>query len=238
VRRPIDTRPWWGSPWVRVSAGVGAVVLLFYVVFVPTSLLYLSIGSLDCLGSRCGVATSLSVTAGGVALLAGLSTVALLFMISARPRRWFVFASLGGLILVALAFPAQIWASMTLSEGRALTSEAMQLAFAVDSVVQDAVVSTTGLSIWQGSEIWGPDIFVTPCAHDDREFFAGVRLHFGPGAGLDEITRREIHRAIGQSTVRQMLIPEAIDLSPSWSMDGSDQLLTVTSSCQPLPQGE
>jgi hypothetical protein len=216
---------------------VGAVVLLFYVAFVPTSMLYLSIGSLDCLGPRCGVATSLAVTAGGVALLAGLSTVALLLMTSARPRRWFVFASLGGLSLVALALPAQIWANLTLSDGRAVTDNAMQLAFNIDSVTQDAVVSATGLTIWQGGDMWGPDIFVASCEGNDQGFVATARMHFGPGAGVDENARREIELAIEQSSARQMLIPESIELSPSWSRDGPEQSLTVTSSCQPLPPG-
>lgn len=230
--------PWWGARWVRISSGIIAAGLLLYLALVPTSLFYLSIGSLDCLGPRCSTATTLAVAGGALALVGGLTTVVVLIVFVVRPRRWGLLGSLCGLVLVALAFPMQVWANLTLSDGRALTSEAMQLAFDVDSVTQDAVVSATGLSIWQGGDVWGPDISVSPCEGNDQGFVATARLHFGPGAGVDENARREIELALEQSSARQMLIPESIELSPSWAQDGQEQSLTVTSSCQPLPPGE
>ena len=235
---PTSARPWWGAPWFRIGSGIVSAGLLIYLAFVPTSILYLSIGSLECLGPRCSAATTLALAGGALAVVAGLATVVVLIVFVVRPRRWALLGSLCGLVLVALAFPVQVWANLTLSDGRALTDTAMQLAFDVDSVTQDAVVSVTGLSIWQGGDVWGPDISVASCEGNDQGFVATARMHFGPGAGVDENARGKIELAIEQSSVRKMLIPESIELSPSWSRDGQEQSLTVISSCQPLPSGE
>jgi hypothetical protein len=39
------------------------------------------------------------------------------------------------------------------------------------------------------------------------------------------------------STTAHMLLPDA-SLTTEWSQDGSRWVLTVTSSCQPIPEGE
>lgn len=233
-----EAAAWWRAAWVRIVAAILAVATLLYGVLVPAALAYLAIGSAECLGPLCARADQVVLVAGVVGVVASLAGAVLLIWTAARPRVWSLSGSIACLLILPFALVAQVWAASVLVEGRAHANDALQLGYSIDSVVQEAVMTSTGLSPWNDASVLGPDISVAPCSDLDEGFVALVTLHFGPGAGIDAGDRERIATAIHKSTTRRMLIPDSLSLVSNWSNNGEEQTLTVRSSCQPLPQGE
>lgn len=235
--RPASPRPRWAAPWLRVVAAVVALGLLLYL-FVPAALTYLAVGSRECLGPECAFAERVAVIFGVVSIVLALAGIVLLVVFAMRAR---VALLLPAVICIALQVPmvmSQAWATRTLSEGRAVSGEAMQVAFAVDEVTQDAVVRAVNLSVWDGAGIWGPDVFVEPCPESGSDFVAGTRLYFGPSSGVDAPAREAVIAAVLDSSLREIVVPPSVEISADWAPSGEDWILTVTSACLPLPTGE
>lgn len=235
--RPAAARPRTAAPWLRVAAVVVALGLFLYLL-VPAALMYLAVGSLECLGPDCLLAERVAVIGGIVSIVLALVGIVLLLVFAMRAR---VTVLLSGLIVIALQVPmvmSQAWATRTLSEGRAVSADAMQLAYSVDEVTQDAVVRAVNLSVWNGAGIWGPEVFAAPCPASSSDFVAGTRLHFGPSSGIDASARELITAAIQDSSLREIVIPPFVTISADWTPSGQNWSLTVTSECRPLPVGD
>lgn len=221
----------------RVIAGLGAVVVLGYTGLVPSIVLFASIGSWECLGANCDAAQTALVAGSAAGYLGGLSAVVLLTLYAFRPRRWTLIVALIAILVSALALVLQVWGASTVSSGRDAGAEAMQVAFDVDQVMQQAVADTTGMSVWSTSGVTGPDVRVSVCPDDPTAFQAISSLTFDVEANLPAEDRDAITQAVEVSTTALMLLPDA-SLTTEWSQDGSRWVLTVTSSCQPIPEGE
>jgi hypothetical protein len=228
--------PWFTAAWLRVVAVIVAGGLLLYL-GVPSALTYLSIGS-PCLGPACTLAERTALGLGGAAILLGLVSIVLLIIFAIRPRAWSILVAITCIALQVPMVLGQTWATRTLSDGRALSNEAMQLAFAIDDLTQNAVAQAVNLSVWNSPGVWGPDTFVDACPTSAEEFIAGTRLYFGPSSGVDGPARDAILAEVEDSTVRAILLPPSVQVSASWGSRGDDWELTVESECQPLPIGK
>lgn len=221
----------------RVIAGLGAVLALGYTALVPSIVFFASIGSWECLGTNCDSAQAAIVGGTLIGYLAGLTTAALLVVLAFRPRRGVLIAAAVAVALAALALVVQVWGVATVTSGRDTGAAAMQVAFDVDQVAQQAVADTTGMSVWSTAGVTGPDIRVDVCPSDADQFVAMASLTFDTVAGLTEGDRDAISQGVVDSTTALMLLP-GVDLTPAWTQDGSRWILTVTSSCQPVPEEE
>ncbi len=221
----------------RVIAGLGAVVVLGYTGLVPSIVFFASIGSWECLGANCDAAQGALVVGTAAGYLGGLSAAVLLTLYAFRPRRWTLVVALAAVLVSALALLLQVWGVSTISSGRDAGAQAMQAAFDVDQVMQQAVADTTGMSVWSTSGVTGPDVRVSVCPDDPTAFQAISSLNFDVEANLPAEDRDAITEAVAVSTTALMLLPDA-SLTTQWSQDGSRWVLTVTSSCQPIPEGE
>lgn len=230
--------PWFYSLWFRVVVVVVAIGAAVYVVVVPPALVFLAIGSIECLGQSCAPAETVTLVFGALALVIGITSVVCLVFFAVRPRGRRLLIGVVGLALLPVFFAGQVWGTSTLSEGRAVTDAAMQLAFAIDNVAQDAIARATGLSVWDIPDVLGPDITVALCPTSSDSYVASVQLTFERSSGIDEATRGEIIDALEQSTLRTMLIPASVEIMNTWTPSGEDWTLTLESNCQPLPTGE
>lgn len=231
-----SARPWFAHTWARGLAVLVGVVTLLYLV-VPIALTYLAIGSIECLGPRCTVAERVAVASGAVSIVVGLGVATLSVIIAFRPRGRTVVAAAVGLGILPLLLVTQAWGTRTLSEGRSVTDEAMQVAFGVDQVMQDAVFGATGMTVWTSPGVLGPDINVEACPVSTDEFVAFSRMYFGPEVGLSPEDRAAIDSAVTTSTSRTMALPGDIKLSTMWDVSGDEVVLTVKTNCQVLPAG-
>lgn len=228
--------PWLTSGWFRVLAGVAALLVGGYALLVPTSLLFLSIGSLDCLGPECTTAQGAALAAGLVGVVAGVITCVLLIVLIIRARTTLLIASLVGLMVLPVALLAQAWGLRALSDGRSRYGEALQLSFDIDRAMQEVLVEVTGSSALQQPGINGPQMAVTDCEYAGGPGFqASSSLDITPAAGIDGAARSALEATFRQSRERMIMIPADIELAQDWQEVGSDQRWTVTASCQPLP---
>ncbi len=220
----------------RVLTAVGAVAALGYTVLVPSLVFFASIGSWECLGSRCD-AGNVALIVGMVAgYAAGLSAVVLLTVLSLRPRRGTFIASLTALLLAALAFVVQIWGASTVSSGGRAGAEAMQSAVVVDQILQQAFADTTGMSVWSTPGVTGPDVRVVLCPDDPERFQAMSSLTFDVVTGLPKEVREAIVHEVEVSTTALQLLPD-VDLRAIWTRDHSRWVLTVSASCTAITEG-
>ena len=230
--------PWFYALWFRVVVVVVAIGAAVYVIVVPAALVFLAIGSIECLGQSCAPAQTMTLIFGALALVIGIATVVLLIVFAIRPRGRRLLIGVVGLALLPVLLTGQVWGTSTLSEGRAVTDAAMQLAFAIDNVAQDAIARATGLSVWDIPDVLGPGITVALCPTSSDSYVASVQLTFEGSSGIDEVTRGEIVDALEQSMLRTMLIPASVEIVSTWTPSGEDWTLTLESNCQPLPTGE
>lgn len=227
---------WLQAPWCRVLAIVIAVLVLGYALLVPTSLLYLAIGSIECLGPGCATANGAAVAGGVVGLLIGIATAALLIVLAARPRTALLIAALIGLILLPVALLGQAWGVRTLSDGRSIASEASQLGFAIDTSMQEVLVSVTGANSMQQPGILGPEQGLIECeGADGPGYQATSRLTFTPGSSIGAAERDALASEFTASRGRMILIPASIELQQEFAQADDGWSWTVTSGCQPLP---
>lgn len=223
------------SPVGRAFAAIGAVLALGYTAVVPSVVLFASIGSWECLGASCGVGQTALLVGTGAGYLAGLTAVVLLAVLAFRPRRGILVAALVAIVTAALALVLQIWGVATVASGRDAGATAMQLAFTVDQVAQQAVADTTDMSVWSTPGLTGPDVHLGLCPDADDQFVAISSLTFDVESGLTDADRAVITQAITDSTTALMLMP-GVGLSTDWTQDGSRWILTATSACQPIPE--
>jgi len=223
------------SPVGRAFAAIGAVLALGYTAVVPSIVFFASIGSWECLGANCDSAQTAIVVGTALGYLAGLTAVVLLVVLAFRPRRGVLVAAVLAIVLAALALVVQIWGVATVTSGRDRGAAAMQVAFDVDQVAQQAVADTTGMSVWSTAGVTGPDVRVDVCPSDADQFVAMASLTFDTVAGLTEGDRDAISQGVVDSTTALMLLP-SVDVTSAWTQDGSRWILTVTSSCQPVPE--
>jgi len=233
--RPV---PWFYALWFRVMVMIVVLGAALCVLLVPAALVFLAVGSIECLGPSCAPAQTGTLVFGALAVAIGIAAIALLIAFAIRPTGRRLLIGLVGLAVLPFLIAGQVWGTSTLSKGRAVTDAAMQLAFAIDDVAQDAVVRATDASVWDSPGIRGPDTTVRLCSTNNAAYVASVQFHFGPSSGIDEVARGEILKALEQSTLNPMLIPTSVDLSSTWTSSGGDWSLTVESDCQPLPTGE
>lgn len=219
----------------RVVAGLGAALALGYTALVPSIVFFASIGSWECLGTNCDPAQAAIVGGTVIGYLAGLTAVVLLVVLVFRPRRGVLVAAVLAIVLAALALVVQVWGVATVTSGRDRGAAAMQVAFDVDQVVQQAVADITGMSVWSTSGVTGPDVRVDVCPSDTSQFVAMSSLTFDTVTGLTEGDRDAISQGVVDSTTALMLLP-GVDVTSAWTQDGSRWILTVTSSCQPVPE--
>ena len=232
----MTTMSWMQKTWFRILAIMLAVIVAGYTLLVPTSLLYMSIGSTECLGPECGAATATTVIAGAAGLLVGITTCVLLILLAAKARNWLLIACLVGLMALPVALLTQAWGLRALSDGRALYGEAQQISFDLDRAMQEVLVEVTGASSLQQPGINGPDIAVVDCEQAEGPGYQGSSsLTFTSGSNLDASTYEEIEARFTQSRERMIMLPASIELQQQWQPDGADMRWTVTTSCQPLP---
>ena len=135
--RPV---PWFYALWFRVMVVIGVVGAALYVLVVPAALVFLAVGSIECLGPSCAPAQTGTLVFGALAVAIGIAAIALLIAFAIRPTGRRLLIGIVGLAVLPLLLAGQVWGTSTLSKGRAVTDAAMQLAFAID----DDAVTTAG----------------------------------------------------------------------------------------------
>lgn len=228
---------WMTATWFRVLVVIVSVIVAGYAVLVPAALLYLSIGSLQCLGPRCELAVTVGLAGGATGVLAGVSTVIVLVLLAVRPTKALLIAGLIGLTVLPVALLAQVWGLRALDEGRGLAAEAQQLSFDIDRAMQEVLVEVSGASSLQQPGILGPEGGATLCELPEGEpgYQAWSRLIFTSGSSVSAQDQRAVQARFDETRERMIMIPASISLKQDWQTDGTDARWTVTTSCQPLP---
>lgn len=234
----MDTPSWMQAAWFRVLAIVVAVIVAGYALLVPTSLLFLAIGSLECLGPGCTLATPAAVGGGAIGIVGGIGTAVVLVILAIRPGKALLITSLVGLALLPIALLIQGWSLSVLDEGRDVSADAQQLSFELDRAMQEVLVEVTGASSLQQPGILGPESGALPCDLPDGNpgYQAWSRLVFTSGSQIDAAGRQNVQSRFDETRERMITIPATIELTQTWEQEGSDAQWTVTASCQPLPQ--
>jgi len=192
----VRSVPWFFALWFRVMVVIVVFGAALYVLVVPAALVFLAVASIECLGPSCAPAQTGTLVIGALAVAIGIAAIALLVTFAIRPTGRRLLIGVVGLAVLPFLLAGQVWGTSTLSEGRAVTDAAMQLAFAVDDVAQDAVVRATDMSVWDIPGIRGPDTAVSLCSTNSAAYVASVQFHFEPSSGIDEVARGEILKAL------------------------------------------
>lgn len=228
---------WMTATWFRVLAVIVAVIVAGYALLVPAALLYLSIGSLDCLGPQCERAVTVGLAGGAVGVLAGVATVIVLVLLAVRPSKALLIAGLIGLTVLPVALLAQVWGLRALDEGRDVAGEAQQLSLEIDRAMQEVLVEVSGASSLQQPGILGPEGGATACELPGGEpgYQAWSQLIFTSGSRVGAQDQRSIQARFDETRERMIMIPASISLEQDWQSDGTDARWTVSTPCQPLP---
>jgi len=233
----MTTMSWMQTTWFRILAITLAVIVAGYSLLVPTSLLYLSIGSTECLGPECGAATATTLIAGASGLLVGITTCVLLVLLATKARNGLLIACLVGLMALPVALLTQAWGLRTLSDGRARYGEAQQISFDLDRAMQEVLVEVTGANSLQQPGILGPQSEIAACQRPDGPGYqASSSLTFTPSSDVDQDAAASLQARFTQSRDRMIMLPSELMLTQDWRPDGADLRWTVTASCLPLPQ--
>jgi len=231
---------WMTATWFRILAGIAAVIVAGYALLVPAALLFLSIGSLECLGPPCDFAVPVSLVGGAAGVLAGVATAVVLVILAVRPSKALLIAGLIGLTVLPIALLAQVWGLRALDEGRHLAAEAQQLSFELDRAMQEVLVEVSGASSLQQPGILGPEEGANACDLPGGElgYEAWSQLTFTGGVQVSLEEQQAIRDRFDQTRERMIMLPADISLTQEWQPDGEDIRWKVTASCQPLPTVE
>lgn len=228
---------WMSSAWFRALVVIAAILVVGYALLVPAALLYLAIGSLDCLGPGCELAPTVSTAAGAIGILVGIATATVLGILAFRPRTGLVITALAGLAILPVALLGQGWSLRALDAGRETFNDAQQLALEIDRAMQEVLVEVSGSGSLEQPGILGPDISVVGCdlADGTPGYSASSELTFTSASSLTRSDLDQLVATFDGSRQRMIMIPSGIDLAQDWQQAGADMSWTVASTCQPMP---
>lgn len=223
---------------IRVIAALLALLSLTGTLLMPAGMLYLSIGSLGCVGPGCNAATAVAWIAGAVAFIAGLTATVMCILIAVRPQRWRVIGAAIALIVFALAIAGQIGNLSNLRSGQAAYDAALQTAFGVDSAMQEILFAATGLTIWGDDGLTGPFLDAVSCelADGGSGYQASAAITISDRLQPGEADRTGLTRYFDSSRERLLTLDAQLPVTHEWTRTDSGWRWTITTACRSLPQ--
>lgn len=223
-------------PLVRIIAALLALGSLVLTLLIPPVLLYLSIGSVGCLGEGCSSATTLAVVSGAAGLAAGLVATVMLILTAFRPRRAKAISAAIALLVLAIAIATQVGSLSSLRNGQATYGSALQTGFGVDSAMQEILFAATGLTIWGDDGLTGPIIDATACTLADGSagYQATAAITLSDRLQPAEADRDGLARFFDSSRERLLTLDPQLPVTHDWLRTDAGWRWTVATECRPL----